>query len=261
MIAAGYRREWAIGFWTLTRREVTRFLSLWKQTLFPAVLTPLLYILIFGEALGSRIRLIDGFPYTEYILPGLAMMGVITSSYANSSSSLFMARHEGYIDDVLIAPMSYWEIVLAYTIGAMVRGLAVGAAVLLVGLVFADLPMTHWVATAAFMIAVSALLSCAGLIMALWAESWDHVMLLLNFVITPLVFLGGVFYSIQMLPPFWRAVSLFNPIFYMVNGLRYGVLGVADASPWGSFLLSATLAAGLFGWTVRLFRTGYRLKS
>jgi ABC-2 type transport system permease protein len=259
--ALGYRREWAIGFWTLTRREVSRFLSLWKQTVFPAVLSPLLYILIFGEALGARIRLIDGFPYTEYILPGLAMMGIITSSYSNSSSSLFMARHEGYIDDVLIAPMSYWEIVLAYTIGAMVRGLVVGALVLGVGLAFADLPMAHWVTALAFMVVVSALLSCAGLVMALWAESWDHVMVLLNFLITPLVFLGGVFYSIHMLPDFWRGVSLFNPIFYMVNGLRYGVLGVADASPWLSFLISVGLAVVLFGWTVHLFKVGYRLKS
>jgi ABC-2 type transport system permease protein len=257
----GYRREWAIGFWTLTRREVTRFLSLWKQTVFPAVLSPLLYILIFGEALGSRIRLIDGFPYTEYILPGLAMMGIITSSYSNSSSSLFMARHEGYIDDVLIAPMSYWEIVLAYTLGAMVRGLVVGALVLGVGLVFADLPMAHLGVALGFMVVVSALLSCAGLVMALWAESWDHVMVLLNFLITPLVFLGGVFYSIHMLPDFWRSLSLFNPIFYMVNGLRYGVLGVADASPWLSFLISVGLAVILFGWTVHLFKIGYRLKS
>jgi ABC-2 type transport system permease protein len=259
--ALGYRREWAVGFWTLTRREVSRFLSLWKQTVFPAVLSPLLYILIFGEALGARIRLIDGFPYTEYILPGLAMMGIITSSYSNSSSSLFMARHEGYIDDVLIAPMSYWEIVLAYTIGAMVRGLVVGALVLGVGLAFADLPMAHWVTALAFMVVVSALLSCAGLVMALWAESWDHVMVLLNFLITPLVFLGGVFYSIHMLPDFWRGVSLFNPIFYMVNGLRYGVLGVADASPWLSFLISVGLTVVLFGWTVHLFKVGYRLKS
>jgi ABC-2 type transport system permease protein len=228
---------------------------------FPAVLSPLLYILIFGEALGARIRLIDGFPYTEYILPGLAMMGIITSSYSNSSSSLFMARHEGYIDDVLIAPMSYWEIVLAYTIGAMVRGLVVGALVLGVGLAFADLPMAHWVTALAFMVVVSALLSCAGLVMALWAESWDHVMVLLNFLITPLVFLGGVFYSIHMLPDFWRGVSLFNPIFYMVNGLRYGVLGVADASPWLSFLISVGLTVVLFGWTVHLFKVGYRLKS
>ena len=256
-----YRREWAIGFWTLTRREVGRFLTLWRQTVFPPILSALLYILIFGEALGSRIRLIDGWPYTEYILPGLAMMGVLTSAYANSSSSLFVAKHEEYINDVLIAPLSYWEVVLAYTLGAMIRGLIVGILILGVGMAAIDLPIHHPWTAMAFLVVVSALLSCAGMIMALWAESWDHVMLLLNFVITPLVFLGGVFYSIDMLPPFWRGVSMFNPIFYMINGLRYGVLGAADASPAWSLVLSSVLAAGLFAWTVHLFRVGYKLKS
>lgn len=256
-----YRREWLVGFWTLTRREIGRFLTLWRQTLFPPVVTALLYILIFGEALGSRIREIEGFGYTEYILPGLAMMGALTSSYSNSSSSLFIAKHEQYINDVLIAPLSYWEVVLAYTLGAMVRGLTVGAIILVVGIVAADLPLVHPAMAIAFFVVVSASLSCAGLIMALWAESWDHVALLLNFAITPLVFLGGVFYSIQMLPPFWETVSLFNPIFYMINGLRYGVLGVADASPIASLALTSAMAAGLFAWTVHLFRVGYRLKS
>jgi len=257
----GYRREYAIAFWTLLRREVGRFMRLWKQTVFPPILSALLYILIFGEALGSRIREIDGWPYTEYILPGLAMMGVMTSAYSNSSSSLFVARHEEYINDVLIAPMAYWEVVLAYTIGAMVRGLIVGGLILAVGMVAAELPIAHPLYTIAFLLVVSALLSSTGLVMALWAESWDHVMLLLNFLITPLVFLGGVFYSIEMLPPFWYSISLFNPIFYMINGLRYGVLGVADATPLGSFALSAGLAVALFGWTVHLFRVGYRLKA
>jgi len=256
-----YRREWAIGFWTLTRREVGRFLVLWRQTVFPPILSALLYILIFGEALGSRIRLIDGWPYTEYILPGLAMMGVLTSAYSNSSSSLFVAKHEQYINDLLIAPLSYWEVVLAYTLGAMVRGLIVGVLILGVGMAVIDLPILHPWTAIAFLVVVSALLSCAGMIMALWAESWDHVMLLLNFIITPLVFLGGVFYSIHMLPPFWRGVSMFNPIFYMINGLRYGVLGVADASPAWSLALSGALAAALFAWTVHLFRVGYKLKS
>ncbi len=255
-----YKREWLIGFWTLTRREIGRFLMLWKQTVFPPILSALLYVLIFGEALGSRIETIDGWPYTEYILPGLAMMGVLTSSYANSSSSLFVAKHEQYIQDLLVAPLSYWEIVLAYTLGAMVRGLMVGGLVLAVGAVITDMPLEHAVWAAAFLLCVSALFSCAGLIMALWADSWDHVMLLLNFLITPLVFLGGVFYSIDMLPEVWRTASLFNPIFYMINGLRFGVLGVADASPAASLALTAALAVALFAWTVHLFRTGYRVK-
>lgn len=256
-----YERAWAVGFATLTWREVGRYLRLWQQTVFPPILSAFLYILIFGEALGSRIREIDGYPYTEYILPGLAMMGVMTSAYANSSSSLFVAKHEQYINDVLIAPMSYWEVTLAYTLGAMTRGLMVGILILIVGVLVADLPLVHPAMTIAFLLAVSTLLSCAGLIMALRAESWDHIMLLLNFAITPLVFLGGVFYSIDMLPPFWRGVSLFNPIFYMINGLRYGVLGVADATPWGSLMLTAALAIASFGLTVYLFRIGYRLKA
>lgn len=261
MSGATYTRAWAIGLWTLTRREVGRFLRLWRQTVFPPILSALLYVLIFGEALGSRIREIDGFPYTEYILPGLAMMGVMTSAYSNASSSLFMAKNERTIEDLLIAPLAYWEIVLAFTIGSMVRGLIVGLCILGVGWIAADLPLARPAAAAATLISVSMLLSCAGLVMGLWAESWDHVMLLLNFLITPLVFLGGVFYSIHMLPPFWYGLSLFNPVFYMINGVRYGILGVADASPGLSIALSAGLAAALFGVTVQLFRIGYRLKA
>lgn len=256
-----YRREWWIGLWTLTRREVGRFLTLWKQTVFPPILSALLYILIFGEALGSRIKEIDGWPYTEYILPGLAMMAVLTSAYQNASSSLFIAKREEYINDVLVAPLAYWEVVLAYTVGSMVRGMIVGILILGVGFFVADLPITHWGMTVAFLLVVSALLSSTGLIMALWAETWDQVMLLLNFIITPMVFLGGVFYSIRMLPEMWRHVSLFNPIFYMINGLRYGILGVADASPLGSLALTGSLAVGMFAWTVHLFRVGYKLKS
>ncbi len=256
-----YRREWWIGFWTLTRREIGRFMTLWRQTLFPPILSALLYVLIFGEALGSRISEIDGWSYTEYILPGLAMMGALTSAYQNASSSLFIAKHEQYIEDLLVSPLAYWEVVLAYTLGSIVRGVIVGILILGVGVVAADLPIVHPVVTIAFLLVVTALLSCSGLMMALWAESWDHVMLLLNFLITPLVFLGGVFYSIKMLPPFWYGVSLFNPIFYMINGFRYGILGVADASPLGSFALSAGLAILLFGWTVWLFKIGYKLKS
>lgn len=256
-----YSREWAIGFWTLTGREVGRFMKLWKQTVFPPILSAVLYILIFGEALGSRIRLIDGYPYTEYILPGLAMMGVLTSAYSNSSTSVFVARHEKYINDILVAPLSYWEIVLAYTLGAMARGIVVGVLILGVGVLVADLPITHASMVLAFLIVVSALLSCAGMVMALWSESWDQVALLLNFIITPAVFLGGVFYSIHMLPPFWYRVTLFNPIFYMINGLRYGVLGVADASPALSLALTGGMAAAVFGLTVYLFRIGYGLKA
>ena len=254
------RANW-IGFWTLLRRETGRFLVLWKQTVLPPILSSILYILIFGYSLGSRIREIHGFSYTAFLLPGLAMMGVMNAAYANSSSSLFMAKREYYLNDILIAPISYWETVLAFMAGAMVRGILVGVVILATGMVLADLPWTHGFYVLAFMVLVSALLSCVGLLMALWAESWDNIMLAVNFFITPLVFLGGVFYSIDMLPPFWRTLSHFNPLFYMINGMRYGVLGVKDASPSLSLALTAGLTVAAFAATVALFRSGYRLKS
>jgi ABC-2 type transport system permease protein len=256
-----YSRENWIGFATLLRRETGRFLVLWQQTLLPPILSSVLYILIFGYSLGSRIREIQGFPYTEFIFPGLAMMGIMNASYANSSSSLFMAKREYYLNDILIAPISYWETVLAFMAGAMLRGILVGAVILATGSVLADLPWTHVLYALGFVVLVSALLSCLGILMALWAQSWDNIMLIVNFFITPLVFLGGVFYSIDMLPPFWKTLSHFNPLFYMINGIRYGVLGVHDASPLFSFLLTAALTASAFAVTVRLFKTGYRLKS
>jgi ABC-2 type transport system permease protein len=257
----GYSRANLIGFWTLLRRETGRFLVLWKQTVLPPILSSVLYILIFGYSLGARIREIHGYPYTEFILPGLAMMGVMNAAYSNSSSSLFMAKREYYLNDILIAPISYWETVLAFMTGAMLRGILVGIVILATGLALADLPWTHGLYVAAFLVLVSALLSCLGLLMGLWAQSWDNIMLLINFFITPLVFLGGVFYSIDMLPHFWKTLSHFNPLFYMINGIRYGVLGVADASPRFSLLLTAALTAIAFAATVRLFKAGYRLKS
>jgi ABC-2 type transport system permease protein len=254
------RANW-IGLWTLLRRETGRFLVLWKQTVLPPILSSVLYILIFGYSLGSRIREIHGYPYTEFLLPGLAMMGIMNAAYSNSSSSLFMAKREYYLNDILIAPVSYWETVLAFVTGAMVRGILVGVVILATGLVLADLPWTHGAYVVAFMVLVSALLSCVGIIIGLWAQSWDNIMLAVNFFITPLVFLGGVFYSIDMLPRFWKTLSHFNPLFYMINGMRYGVLGIEDVSPGLSLALTAALTAAAFAATVALFRSGYRLKS
>jgi ABC-2 type transport system permease protein len=185
----------------------------------------------------------------------------MNAAYSNSSSSLFMAKREYYLTDILIAPISYWEIVLAFMAGAMVRGILVGIVILGTGVLLADLPWSHGVYAVAFLVLVSALLACVGLIMGLWAQSWDNIMLAVNFFITPLVFLGGVFYSIDMLPPFWKTLSHFNPLFYMINGMRYGVLGVEDASPGVSLALTAALTAAAFAVTVALFRSGYRLKS
>lgn len=249
-----------IGFRTLLSREIHRFVALINQTIFPPVISSLLYILIFGYSLGSRIKEIDGFPYIQYIVPGLAMMGTITSAYSNTSTSLYVARMERYIEDILISPLSYLETALAFVLGGMIRGILVGAIILTTFSLVGGIGLNHLLYVLGFVVLVAAIFSCLGIISALRAEKMDHIMLFSNFFITPLVFLGGVFYSVKMLPGFWQEVSWFNPMLYMVNGLRYGVLGVSDVSPLFSLGLVTLLAGALFAFTVYLFRIGYKLR-
>ncbi|MEE8449047.1 MAG: ABC transporter permease [Thermodesulfobacteriota bacterium] len=249
-----------IGFKTLLNREVYRFVNLINQTVFPPIISSLLYILIFGYSLGSRIKEIDGFPYVYYILPGLAMMGTITSAYSNTSTSLYVARLEKSIEDILISPLSYLETALAFVLGGMIRGVLVGSLILATFLVVGQVRLENPFYVVAFILLVSLIFSCCGIISALKAERMDHIMLFSNFFINPLVFLGGVFYSVKMLPGIWHYVSLFNPILYMVNGLRYGVLGVSDVNPLFSLGMAVVVAASLFSFTVYLFKTGYKLR-
>ena len=249
-----------IGFRTLLRREVFRFVGLINQTVIPTIISALLYILIFGYSLGSRIREIDGFPYVYYILPGLAMMGVITSAYANTSTSIYVARLERYIEDILVSPLSYLETALAFVLGGVTRGLLAGGLILGTFLVVGRVELYNIFYIVSFMVVVSLIFSCLGIIAALWADKMDHLMVFTNYFIHPLIFLGGVFYSIHMLPEFWEYVSLFNPILYMVSGLRYGVLGVSDVSPVLSLGLILLLGAITFWLTVYLFKIGYKLR-
>ena len=249
-----------IGFRTLLRREVFRFVGLINQTVIPTIISALLYILIFGYSLGSRIREIDGFPYVHYILPGLAMMGVITSAYANTSTSIYVARLERYIEDILVSPLSYLETALAFVLGGVTRGLLAGGLILGTFLVVGRVELYNIFYIVSFMVVVSVIFSCLGIIAALWADKMDHLMVFTNYFIHPLIFLGGVFYSIHMLPEFWEYVSLFNPILYMVSGLRYGVLGVSDVSPVLSLGLILLLGAITFWLTVYLFKIGYKLR-
>lgn len=247
-------------FWTLTRRELRRFLSLPNQTIFPPVLTALLYILIFGYSIGSQIRHMNGFPYIVYILPGLIMMGVVKSGYSNSTTSLFIARYENFIQDLLVSPLSYLKIVGAYIIGATTRGLIVGLLSLTVGLLCVDLPVAHPFATLLFLTLTAATFGAFGLLVGLWAERWDNIAVFLNYLITPLIFLGGVFYSLESLPPFWQRVSLFNPLFYMVDGFRYALLGVSDVSPLISLAVISFLFLSTSGIALHLFRIGWKLR-
>jgi ABC-2 type transport system permease protein len=259
--AAPTRRAEAIGFLALLRRECYRFLVLPNQTIVPPLINALLYVLVFGYAIGSRIKEIDGVPYITYIFPGLVMMNAINGAYANNTTSLFVARHELFIQDLLVSPLSYLEMVLAYTLGGAMRGFVVGALTLLVGFALLGVHMHHAGATLYFL-AVSSL-ACAAFanIVGLYSERWDHVAIYLNYVITPLVFLGGVFYSLKMLPPSVQTANLLNPIFYTVNGFRYGILGISDVGAGICALVGLVLFVIPFAISVSLFRRGYKLRA
>lgn len=248
-----------VSFSTLILREVYRFLRLSGQTVAPPIITTLLFILIFGYSLGSRIKQVGGFDYILYILPGLASMGVINNAYANSSTSLFMARMDRSIENMVVCPLSPLQLVSAFVIGGLMRGLLVGLLTIAVGIPMAGLQVHHWAYVVLVIGLSSVLFSSLGILSALWAEGWDQIATFTTFIITPFIYLGGVFYSIHMLPPIWRKVSLINPIFYLVDATRYAVLGHSDISYWYSlgFLGGSALLSYLF--CVYLFRRGYKL--
>jgi len=258
---AASRRLEAIGFLTLLRREIYRFIVLPNQTIAPPILNAALYVLIFGYALGSRIHQVEGVPYIVYIFPGLVMMNVVNGAYANTTTSLFIARHELFIQDLLVSPISYLEMVLAYTLGGAFRGVLVGGGTLLMGYAFTGARI-HDPAATLFFMSVSALACAAfGNIVGLWAERWEHVAIYLNYLVVPLTFLGGVFYSLKMLPAGWQAANLLNPIFYAVNGFRYGILGLSDISPAACALVGLATFLVPFSISVVLFRRGYKLRA
>lgn len=256
-----YRSSKLIGFWTLLKREISRFLSLPNQTLVPPFISALLYIAIFGYSIGSRISSIDGVSYLQYIFPGLMMMGVITSSYMNTSSSLFMSKYMGNIADILTSPLSYFEMVAAMTLGGMARGLIVGVITLFTGFLLMDVHVYSYPIVGFFLFFVSAVFSQLGLITGLIAEKFEHLGIFQTYLITPLVYLGGVFYSTSMLPPFWAKVSLFNPILYMVNGLRFGMLGVGDIELSTAMLTVMISTVVLGSINLYLFKIGYKLRT
>ncbi len=249
------------GFWALTEREIKRFFRVWQQTIIPPIITSLLFLLIFGYALGSRIREVDGLPYISFILPGLVMMGILMSAYANTSSSVYISKFQGNIQEWLVAPLSYWQIIFGLTLAAVLRALLVGIGIIVVGLFFASLPFQNILVILYFAVFVSLLFSFAGIATGLWAGNFDQMSVFATFIITPLTYLGGVFYSIQMLPPFWNAIAQFNPIFYMVDGFRYGFLGINDVSLLHSMIIVLVLTLLFFLLCVQLLRKGYKVRS
>ncbi|MDY0211925.1 MAG: ABC transporter permease [Desulfuromonadaceae bacterium] len=248
-------------FLTLLLKEVRRFMLVWTQTLVTPILITSLYLFVFGAALGERISVIDGLSYAQFVIPGLILMGVINNSFANTSSSLFMSRHLGSIADLLVMPLSSIQIVAAYTLAGMLRGLLVGAVVGLISTQFAVLPWAHPLYAVLMAILASMLFSVMGLIAGTFAESFDGLSLYINFVILPLVFLGGVFYPISILPSFWRAVSQCNPLFYLLDGFRHALLGIGDIPLWLAFVLSGGLTLAMILAAVYVLEHSKRFRS
>ena len=250
-----------IGFRTLVLREITRFLSVYRQTVIPGLISSGLYIIIFGLTLQRRISSIDGVPYTVYILPGLIMMNVITNAYNNTASSMLQMKMLQQIQDMLITPLSNVELALAFIIGGAVRGFVNGILVLLLGIFIVGMPLENPFSVILIIFLVSWAFSSIGLVIGIMAQTWDNIASMVNFFITPLIFLGGVFYSINMLPDFWRTISLVNPIYYVINGLRQSVLGVGD-TPFSTSLAASIVMTLLFSSIgIFLFHKGYRIKS
>ena len=220
-------RHW-IAFRTLLTREIRRFIRIWPQTLLPPAITMTLYFIIFGNLIGSRIGAMGGFSYMEYIAPGIIMMSVINNAYTNVASSLFSAKFQSHIEELIVAPIPNYLILAGYVAGGMARGLCVGFIVTIVSLFFTDLEIQHLWVTISMIILSSMMFALGGFINAIYARSFDEISIIPTFILTPLTYLGGVFYSISLLPEFWQNVSLLNPILYMVNAFRFGMLGVSD---------------------------------
>ena len=248
------------GLWTLFRKEVRRFLRVPGQTLLSPVVTTVLYFVVFGWSLGNRLAQVGGVPYARFIVPGLVALGVVTNAYSNTASSLFVMKLQGTIVDLLVSPLTYGQILWAFVGAAVVRGLLVGGIMWLVAGSFEGFDLAHPLVALALVVLAAVLFAALGLVTAIWASTFEQVNFLPTFFITPLTFLGGVFYSVEMLPPALRRFTLANPVFYMVDGVRYGMLGVSDASPWTGGALLATLAAAAVATAYALLRSGYKLR-
>jgi ABC-2 type transport system permease protein len=248
------------GFRTLVYKETLRFWKVATQTVAAPILTAMLYLLIFGHVLEGRVQVYAGVTYTAFLIPGLVMMSVLQNAFANSSSSLIQSKITGNLVFVLLTPLSHWEIFSAYVLASMVRGIVVGLGVFVVTAWFAHLSFTAPLWIAAFALLGAAILGTMGLIAGIWAEKFDQLAAFQNFLIMPLTFLSGVFYSIHSLPAFWLAVSHLNPFFYMIDGFRYGFFGQSDVNPVVSLAIVSAFLAALALAAIRLLRSGYRLR-
>jgi len=251
-----------VGVLSLSKREIVRFMSIMGQTVFPPLVTSLLFMYIFGVAIGSRINLSQfGFTYLEFIVPGLMTLHLISSSYENTSFSLFIGRWHNHIQEILLSPLSYFEMVLGLLAGGVMRGTMVCTGVFLVALLFGNVVIHHPLLLLYFVVTISVIFSCAGMMAALWAEDFGMLNVWNIYLILPLVFLGGVFHPLSLLPQLAQDISRFNPMFYLVQGMRYSVTGISDVSVWACALVTLVLSVSFFFLNVHLFRIGYKLRT
>ena len=250
-----------VAFQTLVIKEVLRFSRIWVQTVLPPAITTALYFVIFGTLIGDMLGEMGGYRYVDFMVPGLILMAVITNSYANAVSSFYQAKFQRNVEELLIAPIPQWVILAGYVCGGVARGVVVGVLVTIVSMFFSELRVHSYGITLAVFILTSVLFALAGFINAVYANSFDDISIIPTFVLTPLTYLGGVFYSIDLLSPFWQQVSLFNPVLYMVNAFRYGLLGVSDIPIGTAFYIILGFIAALFLYALRLLKRGVGIKS
>jgi ABC-2 type transport system permease protein len=250
-----------VGYKTIVRKEVTRILRIWGQTIVPPAITMTLYFIIFGELIGRRIGEMGGFTYMQYIVPGLVIMSVITNSYGNMVSSFFGAKFGKHIEELLISPLPNWIILAGYVTGALLRGLMVGAVVMMVSLFFTRIEVQHPMIMLSVLLLTAIVFALAGMVNAIFAQKFDDIAIIPTFVLAPLTYLGGVFYSISLLPEFWQKVSVLNPILYMVNGFRLGMLGVSDVSLPMTYGVIVTAGVILFSCCLFLLNRGTGMRT
>lgn len=253
-------REQYLAFATILRKEVRRFVRIWPQTLLPSAITMGLYFVIFGSLIGSRIGEMGGFTYMEFVVPGLIMMAIVTNSYANVVSSFFGSKFNHSVEELLVSPTPNYVILMGYVLGGVIRGLLVALIVTCVSLFFTRLSIHSFFVVLAGVLLTSTLFALAGFINAVFANSFDDISIVPTFVLTPLIYLGGVFYSLDLLPAFWAGVSKLNPLVYVVNAFRYGVLGVADVSVGFAFAMLGGFTVLAFAYGLHLLNRGTRLR-
>ncbi|HEX9878329.1 MAG TPA: ABC transporter permease [Gammaproteobacteria bacterium] len=250
-----------VGFVTIVRKEVHRVLRIWVQTIVPPAITMTLYFIIFGSLIGRRIGDMDGVPYTQFIAPGLIMMAVITNSFGNVVSSFFSGKLNHHLEEMLVSPMASSTIIAGYVVGGVVRGLAVAALVTVVAMAFTDLRVEHPLIMLSVVVLTAMTFSLAGLLNAIFATNFDDISMIPTFVLTPLTYLGGVFFSISLLSPAWQAIAQTNPILYMVNAFRFGMLGTSDISIGTAYAIIVAATAGLYGAVALLLKRGTGIRS